>query len=196
MSEDPANDNKKAAVAMSVTLSGQLMTAALAVMALNAGFVSYVLANRIPEYLYYISSSIAFIVFAGSLYFGGKGIIQARDKGFASDWNLSAGKSKFNLQAILCLAGLLLVSVSPFFSGKPKANDMLTEIMRIGENIASLRQEVQDQRKTGEIVSKELNSIQVFDGAVSEKLLRIQDQLISLNTRVSRTEQVKESKRR
>lgn len=185
------SEDKRAAVGMSVTLSGQLMSAALAVMALQAGFVSYVLANRTAQWCYYGVTVLALVLFALSLYFGGQGINKARNAGFSGSWDLEIGKSEFNSQATLCFVGLLLLLLSLFFSGNPKSDDIPTEIKRLVETVASLKQEIQELRASKETDSKNLRELHVFDASTSEKILSLQGELSTMRSRFLKLDQHK-----
>jgi amino acid transporter len=117
------SDDKKDAVNIGVTLSSQLITAALAMIAVIGTFGTFIIDKRDVSIGYYLIVSGAFLCFVFSIFFGGKGIDKARKDGFNSNWNLTNTKSYFNLQSITCFIGIVLFAIS-VFSGKQKADDV------------------------------------------------------------------------
>jgi len=118
-----SEDDKKTAVGISVTLSGQLITAALAMVAVEGAFVAFALGNRNVFRGFEWLSGLTAILFILSIFVAGKGITKARNDGFNGAWNLQTTKNHFNWQAILCVLGLVSFFVTLLLSGGPKKRD-------------------------------------------------------------------------
>ena len=117
-----AEEDKRGAVSISVSLSSQLITAALAMLTVEGAYVSYVLDKRVPaSYFFEIASALSVTCLIASVFLAGGAITAARNAGFAGNWSLDAGKDKFNYQAILNAVGLLLFAASVLLSGSSKS---------------------------------------------------------------------------
>ncbi|HEX8948369.1 MAG TPA: hypothetical protein VF790_05365 [Dissulfurispiraceae bacterium] len=123
-----AEEDRRTAVGMSVTLSSQLIAASLAMLAIEGGYVAYVLGNRQPSRWFVFLAIIAGVSFIASIVIAGKAITASRNAGFDGRWNLDSGRNFYRLQAAMCYAGLLLFGIMLFLSGKP-AKDVLAEKM-------------------------------------------------------------------
>jgi len=132
------SDSKKDAVNIGVTLSTQLISASLTMIAVLGAFATFIIDKREIGSLYYVIIGASFIFFVASIFKGGKGINKARKDGFADNWNLEETKSAFNLQAVFCLLGLLFF-ISSIFIGKEKNNNELDRLTRTEKEIYSIR---------------------------------------------------------
>lgn len=139
-------DNAKAAVLISVDLSKQLFTAAVAVLGLEATVAAFVLLNREPGWWFFAAIIASALALLASTYVAGKGITRARNSGYKGNWSLKAGGDHFNRQAILCTVGLVLFFVAVlFFSGHSKS--------------ASFEQKLQAAESRNAELAKEVNAI-------------------------------------
>ena len=129
--------DKKDAVNIGVTLSGQLITAALAMIAVIGTFATFIIDKRNVGFGYYLVSGGAFLSFVVSIYFGGKGIDKARKDGFTGNWNLDNTRAFFNNQSFTAFLGIALFAISVFL-GKEKADDLKDNVQKQTQVIAVL----------------------------------------------------------
>jgi hypothetical protein len=111
-------DDKRAAVGISVGLSGQLMAASLALLGILGAYVSYVLAERESGVFFLVAAAMAAAAFSISAFIAGKAITKDRNAGYAGDWSLTAAKSLYNAQAALLLVGLLAFAAALGSTGR------------------------------------------------------------------------------
>lgn len=130
------------AVGFSVTLSGQLVQAAVTLLTVQGAYVAYVLTSRETKPPFELFAILAFLVFILSIYFSGKGVTAARNAGFAGKWSLDAGKSYFNAQASLLVVGVALLAAMIFFSGSSKDSDMARKLAEISQANALLNSKI------------------------------------------------------
>jgi len=107
------NEDQRTAVAMQVSLSNSLVTAALTVLGAQAVIVTFVLDKRTDLSVFYAVSSVGAVMLVSSMVVGGKGIAEAYKSGFAGTWR-SASSGQFQFQTILALVGVFAVGVSTF----------------------------------------------------------------------------------
>ena len=142
------DDDKRAAVEFSVTLSSQLISAALAFLAIEGALIVFVLDKRSPEFPFYFFSIAAVLSFVASIVFAGLGINENRNKGFNGDWDVAHGKAKFNAQAICGVAGIAFLSVASFVSGSTSDEQLHNEVRKINAKIESLEATQKTQEKS------------------------------------------------
>jgi hypothetical protein len=153
------NDDKRAAIAFSVTLSGQLVTAGLAMMAVEGAFVSYALGSRIIGTSFVVAAAIAALMFISSIFMAGKGITAARNAGFQGNWDLAAGKTRFNLQATFLLLGLTSLVVMFLASGPSKQSEIESRVTKLEIDMKTLRQTVATSNQLSNI-QREVHNLQ------------------------------------
>lgn len=170
-------DDKRSAVSISIGLSGQLITAALAMLTVEGAYVSYVLDKRIPASLFEIVSALSVICFILSVFLAGKAITAARNEGFSGNWSLEAGKNQFNFQALLNAVGLLLFLGAVMLSGSSKSEkdysaeiasgvESFEKILRASENSNT---ELQAKLLT---LEAEINSLKILVGEYKRRAAR------------------------
>lgn len=137
-----SDEDKRTAVEFSVTLSGQLISAALAMLAVVGGYVAYVMCNRTPSPLFPWLSAAASIAFITSIFVAGKAITESRNAGFEGNWSLEVGRPQYNLQAVLCAVGLVCFAVSLFFSGQSTADKTDAAITQLRSAAATTSKEI------------------------------------------------------
>lgn len=120
-------EDKRNAVQISITLSSQLVTAALAMLTVEGAYVAYVLDKRVPEDYFGLVSMLSAIFFILSVFIAGKAITAARNAGFDGNWNLESGKGQFNLQALFNALGLFLLVGVVLLSGTSKREDTIAK---------------------------------------------------------------------
>jgi hypothetical protein len=141
-----AVEDQRAAVGFSITLSGQLIAAATATLAVECAYVSFALgAHDVPYYFFVFAVSGAILIIL-SIISGGRGITIARNAGFAANWDLNKGKGEFNVQA-LCLAGaLVLLGVGFFLVGPLKRPHVEQKLDTLCKETELVRKELELHR--------------------------------------------------
>jgi len=130
--------DKKDAVNIGVSLSSQLIAAALAMITVVGAFAAFVLDKKIVGWVYYLIIISSFLSFVISIFFGGKGIDKARKDGYASNWNLDNTKNFFKFQALFAFIGIFLF-IGSVFIGKEKTIDIQKEIEGQEKAISQLK---------------------------------------------------------
>jgi hypothetical protein len=136
MSELP--EDMRIAVGFSVTLSGQLVQAAVTLLTVQGAYVAYALASRETKPGFELMAGLAVLVFILSIYFSGKGVTAARNAGAIGAWKLDAGQSYFNKQALFLIIGVVLLTVMIFFSGNSKETDVTRKLTELSKSNALL----------------------------------------------------------
>jgi hypothetical protein len=107
-------DDRRAASSLVTTLSGYLMTAALAVLGAQAVIATFVIDKREHLTSFYVVGGFGTAALIGSIIVGGAGVGEIIGAGARGDWKIKTRGSKFNLQAYLALIGTILVIASAF----------------------------------------------------------------------------------
>ncbi|TET47494.1 hypothetical protein E3J62_01300 [candidate division TA06 bacterium] len=126
-----SEEDKRTAVGMSVTLSVQLIGAALAMLTIEAAYVAFVLASRDITGLFVLFGFVTAILFILSIVIAGLGITESRNSGYSGSWRLDVGRKFFNWQAILCLLGLVFLSftfITGIGAGAPEIESRFSEL--------------------------------------------------------------------
>jgi outer membrane protein OmpA-like peptidoglycan-associated protein len=152
-------EDKRSAISFSVTLSSQLVTAALAMLTVEGAFVAFALSNRSVETGFTLFVLLAGVSFILSIVIAGKGITAARDAGFQGNWSLEAGKNYFNWQAILCLTGLVLFFGALFRSGTPVSFPVESKLTDLNAKIEALQSNIANAKNERQIIIDQLSSI-------------------------------------
>jgi len=128
--------DRSAAVAIAVTLSGQLSTAVLAMIAVWGALATYIFDKRSPSGLFYVLYFGVFLIFVLSVYKGGRGVSKTCGAGFHGKWSLEVGKRCFGQQAFFALLGLVLLVISLLFIGAPKEDTTEAAIQELRKQAA------------------------------------------------------------
>lgn len=138
-----SEEDKRTAVNISVTLSSELIGAALAMIALEGAFVTFVMDDRAGLGIaFYILIALTFIAFVLSIVIGGQGVSKSREEGYEGKWTLQSGKKYFNRQAILCFVGILLFASTLFVSGAPMEEAVVKEFQQLRANLEEQKDSV------------------------------------------------------
>ena len=146
-------EDKRQAVNMAAGLSGQLITAALGMIALQGAYVAFAADKKQCGFWFWALMLAAFLIFVASIFCAGKGTAKLYKDGFAGKWNPDSGKGLFNAQAGLCLAGILLfiaaVSVArhdKLSSAEPTQNrfdsNVQTQLEELKKQVGQLQQQI------------------------------------------------------
>lgn len=116
-------EDKRAAATIAATLSGHVMTSALAVLAGIITFSFFLLdrdKNRSISIVRYYACGLFILLsvflLVGSIIYGGRGIDELYKSGFKGNWIVSPGNS-FNNQATWCLLGMISAILAVFIRG-------------------------------------------------------------------------------
>jgi hypothetical protein len=166
-----SDEDKRTAVGMSVTLSGQLMSAALAIIALGGGLIAVFVQNRDVGGFFYIAVTVSFLAFVFSIYIGGRGITISRTEGFQGKWDLQSGAPHFNKQAIACFVGLISFLLAVIFSGSPKDSETSKQIAALQKTSGAFEQKLLMLSKANEDLRDDLRVLSAkVDNLVVGKL--------------------------
>jgi methyl-accepting chemotaxis protein len=132
------SEDERAAVGMSVTLSGQLGAAALAMIAVASAFTTFLTDKRVTNLTFGWLMSLCILCFIASVFCGGKGVTAARNEGFHGNWTLLAGKTWFGGQALAAFLGLGLFFLAIVSSGKSKDDTAGEALNRIASSVGDL----------------------------------------------------------
>jgi hypothetical protein len=159
--------DKKDAVTIGVTLSGQIITASLAMIAVVGTFAAFVIDKREVGPIYYLVTGVAFFSFVTSIFWGGKGIDKARKEGHAGIWEITSTKKEFDNQSKFALLGILFFSCSVFL-GREKSDDTQKKINKQELALDNLTAKVSATQKRVDTIQYRLDSaIRVFSDFTS-----------------------------
>jgi len=163
-------EDKKAAIQLWTTVSTQLITATLAMMAVEGAFVTFFFDKRQPTTIFTVFSVLTLVWFILSIGFAVKGIGDLAQSGYGGEWKNELAVPKFKLQTYLCFLGLLFFFASLFFSGPAKEGESEKLVAQLHQQIETLRQEEtsnkqaleklrQDYQRLQELVQKQIDQL-------------------------------------
>lgn len=120
------NEERRAAATMRTTLSGQLFSAALAVIGAQAAIATFTMDKKEDLGFFYGIVITSVICLFASIVCGGKGITAVWADGFNGKWDVASGRAFFRWQANLGLVGVFLVLAS-VGAGKKKSPESALE---------------------------------------------------------------------
>lgn len=157
-------ENKRFAIDIGVNLSGQLINASLSMLAIIGALFIFIIDKRETSIVFYILMAVSFLSFVTSIFLGGKGINEVREKSFKNKLELKCSKDFFNFQAIFCIVGILTCLASFIFTSK--SEEGLNQIKELNKNLEIIIESNSEQRneiKTLEnkikLIEKKLDSI-------------------------------------
>jgi hypothetical protein len=118
-----------------VTLSGQLMTASLAMIAVEGAFTTFALDKRVTPSWFPFIVGAAVLLFVFSIVAGGAGISALSKAGHEGDWNLDRGKADFRRQTVSCLLGLVFFFLSLFLSGPSREQSFERDLKALRDRV-------------------------------------------------------------
>jgi len=137
-----ADEDKRRAVEITVTLSSQLITAALAMLAIEGAYVAYALSERSVTSIFLWAAALSGLSFISSIFIAGKGITEARNSGFAGAWDIQVARRKFNWQAITLLIALLLFAGTAVLSGPTRHDQVNLVLLSLQGDLTELQTQV------------------------------------------------------
>lgn len=145
------DDNERQAAAIKVSISNYVGTAALAMLAGAVALFTYVQQNFNPSAAFYVLILLSVIALVSSFFAGGKGANSTATAVAKGTWSHATKTNSYNVQAILTLAGLVLVltaaAVGTTLSAPPAKKDPCVTLLsaQLGKphpHLAQLRQEL------------------------------------------------------
>lgn len=137
---------------MWVTLSSQVITATLAVLAVEGAFATYVLDKRLPGAAFYTLMALSALSLIFSILSGGVGISRLTVAGSTGRWELREGNSNFGMQSLACLVGVSLFFLALFLSGGTKEDAQAKEVKILQDKSHALEAQVKE-------LSQQLNEL-------------------------------------
>lgn len=136
------HEDRRTAAGISVSLSSQLISAALAMLAIEGAVVVFVVGERNPNPIFWIVAVCSFVAFVVSIFVAGKGITKDRDNGANGNWNTNEASKLYNAQAISCLIGLILFIVSFSLIGKSQDFELREELAKLRTDLYQLSRDI------------------------------------------------------
>lgn len=130
-------ENERTAVNIGVSLSTQLISASLSMMAIVGALLVFAIDKREGTIGFYILFCFGFLFFLLSVFKGGKGIDIVRKEGYNKNWNLDCSKKYFNKQALFNILGIIFC-LSSYFLTNPKIDEHTLELRNLNTNIESI----------------------------------------------------------
>lgn len=152
------DEDKRAAANMTVTLSTQLMTASLAIIAVEGAVYTFVLDKRTPTNLFTFLVMLVFFFFILSIYMGGRGVNKVRKAVFDGSWKINDVRDEFAWQALLGVVGLVCLFLSLSQTGKSKEDSTQQELSNLKVAVEQLKQSRADSEKRAEAALSELRA--------------------------------------
>lgn len=151
-------ENQRFAVNTGVTLSSNLISACLSMIAIIGALFLFVIEKREVSWLFYVLILLSFLAFIYSIISGGKGIDIVRKKAFLDILDLDCSKSKFNLQAIFCILGIFFCIISFVFTSEKSEKNHELEILN--NNISKIIQFNENEKKENEILLEKIKRLE------------------------------------
>jgi hypothetical protein len=174
-------ENHVEAVNIGITLSSQIVTASLAVLAILGAFATFALDKKEVGYTYYIFTILSSICLISSILYGGAGINKARQEGFNGNWDISLTKSLFNKQAITILLGTILFVISTFL-GQSKSDNIEKDVsnLRISQKALLSKDSIskQDIHKLEQRIDSLIHNVNTLKNSLIEKKVLYQNNII------------------
>jgi uncharacterized protein YdaL len=145
-------ESQRAAANITVTLSSQIITASLAVIAVEGAFATFALDKRNTEWYLTLFVLLTFASFIGSMISAGLGIHRTRQAVFNNEWEPATGINQFIFQFWLGVLGIVFFCLSLVFSGTPKAED-------VQETLRTLDRKGADQQEQIDSLSRQVKSL-------------------------------------
>ena len=154
-------EDQRNAANMFASLSSYVITASLAIIAAEVALAAFVLDKR--EHLIWFGTLlvVGLLLNVLSVAYGGRGVSAIAESGFKGIWTLKPTGDYFNVQAILCLAGMFCFLGSVFCgdnkSDVPKENP---EVQRLQTSVDQLASENKELESRYSDIQTELKRIQ------------------------------------
>jgi hypothetical protein len=151
-------EDERSAANIYASLSSYVMTASLGVIAAQAALATFVLDKRDHLTWFYTCMVLGLTASVVSIALGGKGVDGIASAGFKGSWTLKPKHDYFNLQAVFCLLGMVLLLFS-LFSGTTKPESPgPAEIKRLNESVVKLQADLDNLRTQYAKLADEMKS--------------------------------------
>lgn len=152
-------ENKRFAINIGVSLSGQLIQTCLTMLAIIGAVFVFILDKREPDVYFFILLSLSLLLLFSSIILGGKGINEVRKRSFKNKLKLRYSKNYFNYQAITCLFGVIIFIFSLLFTTTSKNKTTERETLNRGiEHYFSLDEKY---KNITDSLKKELQNVKI-----------------------------------
>jgi hypothetical protein len=162
--------DRRAAAQIRATRAFYLIVAALAAVAGQVAFTTFVLGNRNHLGWFYAAITVSFVALFFSIYAGAQGVHKIYDAGYSGRWPREEGKWRLNLQAIFVMTGVIVSALSllpAYLAGSDKNQEPTLQ-----------------QRLTN--VESRLNQQASQSARASSELLLLEEEIRALRLQVSR----------
>lgn len=160
-------ENKRLAVNTGVTLSSNLISACLSMIAIIGALFVFVIEKREINWLFYFFIFFSFLTFIVSIILGGKGIDIARKEAFRNVLDLDCSKSKFNLQAIFCLLGIFFCIISFVFTSEKVEKNQ--ELEKLNNNLIKIIQFNKNEEDKNKILLEKVKTLEIKINKLEEQ---------------------------
>ena len=140
-------EDKRTAVNITTNLSGRLITAALAMLAIEGGVISLIYVQGETGVWFVPLIIIAAAAFVISIFLARTGITKLRDSGQGGAWDIAEGKNYFNWQAISCLVGFCCFFASAFTIGIEKGRGLENRVSSLITSVTRLEKQMEMNEK-------------------------------------------------
>ena len=138
----PGNpEDRRAAASLVAQIAGMLFTTALAIIAAQAGFITFVLDKRAAGRLFWILLLLGLGAAIASMVLGGCGLSELSRRGYSGDWPVRTRGGAFNWQAGLVLLAVIFSTLS-LLDTRPKESELdvlKKQVMQIEKDLNSLK---------------------------------------------------------
>lgn len=163
---------------MTSSLSSQLISSALAMLALEGAFFTFIATQKQLNFCFYSLLTLSAFFFILSIFFGGKGINKLRGDIFYEKVNKQSGSPWFNLQAIISLFALFLFGISFLFSlSLPQASS------DIQATIENLQIDVVD-------IKSKIEKITINEASNHNQIHQLQESLLRIETKIKQLDKI------
>lgn len=184
MMNDATLEDKREAVNIGISLSNQLITISLALIAVVGAVATFIMQQREVHFWFYFCLALSFFSLLASIFCGGKGINKVRNKGFNGEWTTTEGKKCFDWQAKLTFVGVISFCFLFFTSidkestlekSQSETNKLLNE--QINQTNQLLQKITKDQEERLLQINLKINSLE--DSFKEKQALKQKEKMIT-----------------
>jgi len=154
-----SNDDRSAAAGVLSNLSGFIISASLAMLAIEGALLAFVLGDRVAGTIFFVVFSLSFLSFVFSIFCGGWGVTRTAERLAAGRWTISIGSGWFSAQAGFAFLGLLLFGASALVSGTPRETEIQKLLTELTLQTRTLQSFLEDGKRSDDKLESELVGI-------------------------------------
>ncbi len=174
-----SDEDKRTAVGITITLSSQLILAALTMLTIESAYAAFVLNDRIVSWWFILVVSASAVAFVASIFIAGKAMTSSRDSGYNGAWRLDTGKNQFNWQAILSLVGLVLFGLSIRLTGVSKDTIMTKSLSDLEARVKVIEYRLDDMDTSQDSIQHDIESLDLRVAQIEHSLNLLQTAVYS-----------------